>query len=246
MNKAHKIYKLLYKAFGPQNWWPSSVRLRRTSSFALRAPADKSEGKPAAPFEVIVGAILTQSTNWKNVEKAIASLIKARQLSLNKLSKIDNRELEGLIRPAGYFRQKAKKLKAFVRHVISNHGTLKKMFSQPLKELRQELLSIHGIGPETADSIILYAANKPSFVVDAYTKRIGHRLGLFSFSKYDEIKAYFEQNLPGSVETFNEYHALLVELGKRFCRKKPLCGECPLALICRNSGKTGRGHGNSL
>jgi len=208
-----KIYKKLHKYFGPQHWWPAKTQ-----------------------FEVIVGAILTQSTSWKNVEKAIASLKKHRLLLPRKILEVGDRRLEIRIKSAGYYRQKAKKLKAFVNHLFKFHqGKLNKLFAQPITRLRRELLSIHGIGPETADSIILYAAGQPSFVVDAYTKRIGHRLGLFKFAKYDEIKTFFEKNLPRSIKIYNEFHALLVELGKRFCRKKPLCKLCVLNKLCQFS-----------
>ena len=205
-----QIYNRLFTHFGPQHWWPAKT-----------------------PFEVIVGAILTQSTNWKNVEKAISNLKKHGLLTPKKILEIRSQELEKTIRPAGYFRAKAKKLKVFVGHIFKHHhGKLKNLFNQSVPKLREELLDIHGIGPETADSIILYAANKPSFVVDAYTKRIGHRVGLFKYQKYKEIKEYYEKNLPRSVKIYNEYHALLVELGKRFCKKKPECKKCPIKRQC--------------
>jgi len=208
--KIFQVYKILYKTFGPQHWWPART-----------------------PFEVIVGAILTQSTNWKNVEKAVASLRKYRLLRPPRILESRAGRIEHRIKSAGYYRQKTRKLKAFVNHLFTCHkGQLKRLFSQSIPELRKELLSIHGVGPETADSIILYAAEKPSFVVDAYTRRIGHRLGLFKYNKYDEIKAFFERKLPRSVKIYNEFHALLVELGKRFCRKKPLCQLCPLSGFC--------------
>lgn len=210
MSEVLDIYKKLYKAFGPQHWWPAKT-----------------------PFEVIVGAILTQSTNWKNVERAISNLKKHRLLIPKKILEIKNQELENRIRPAGYFRAKTIKLKAFVKHLFEHHhGKLRNLFNQSVPKLRGELLSIHGIGPETADSIILYAANKPSFVVDAYTKRIGHRVGLFKYVKYAEVKDFFEQKLPKSVKIYNEYHALLVELGKRYCKKKPECKKCPIKRQC--------------
>jgi endonuclease-3 related protein len=165
---------------------------------------------------VVVGAILTQNTNWKNVERAIANLRKGRLLTPRRILESRKLKVESRIKPAGYYRQKTKKLKAFVNHLFKYHkGSLKRMFAQPVAKLRKELLSIHGIGPETADSIILYAANKPSFVVDAYTRRIGHKLGLFKFNRYDDIKNYFQKNLPKSVRIYNEFHALLVEYGKR-------------------------------
>lgn len=208
--KILKIYHSLYKHFGSQHWWPGST-----------------------PFEVIIGAILTQSANWGNVEMAIANLKKSKVLSPKSLSHISNSKLQKLIRPSGYFRAKAKKVKAFVKYLVENYnGSLKRMFNKSIPELRAELLSIHGIGPETADSIICYAALKPTFVVDAYTKRIGQRLGLFNFDKYYEIKAYFENHLPKRYRLFNEYHALIVALGKHFCKPKPVCDNCPISKSC--------------
>lgn len=207
--KLLKIYNLLYDHFGPQHWWPGET-----------------------PFEVIIGAILTQSANWSNVELAIANLKRAKVLSPKALYTINNRRLEKLIRPSGYFRAKAKKVKAFVRHLMKNYnGSLKRMFKKSIPELRKELLSVYGIGPETADSIICYAANKPTFVIDAYTIRMGHRAKLFKTDDYDEVKAFFEDNLPARLKLFNEYHALIVALGKYYCRPtRPGCRRCPLRL----------------
>lgn len=206
--KLLSIYKKLCAHFGPQKWWPAD-----------------------SAFEVIIGAILTQNTNWKNVEKAIFNLKKAKVLSPKSLLELKNTKLENLLRPSGYYRQKAKKLKVFVGHLVSHYkGRLKPMFYKPKYELRKELLSLHGIGPETADSIILYAAGKPSFVVDAYTRRIGNRVGLYRTNDYHKIKAYFEENLPASLEIYKEYHALLVELAKKYCRTIPLCEKCPILL----------------
>lgn len=206
-----KIYSILLNHFGKQHWWPGST-----------------------PFEVVIGAILTQSTNWGNVEMAIKNLKKEKVLSPKGLYNIPQKELEKLIKPSGYFRAKAKKVKSFVAHLMKNHkGSIKRMFDQPIPKLRAELLDVYGIGPETADSITLYAAHKPSFVVDAYTVRIGNRLKLFNTSNYHEIKDYFEKNLPKSVKLYNEFHALLVALGKYYCRKtRPKCKECPLSKTC--------------
>jgi endonuclease-3 related protein len=205
-----RVYRILFNEFGPQHWWPAKT-----------------------PFEVVVGAILTQNTNWGNVEKAIRNLKKDELLIPKKIVESRALSIERRIRPSGYYRQKTRKLKAFVGHLFRKHqGSLKKMFRQKIEPLREELLSIHGIGEETADSIILYAAGKPSFVVDAYTKRIGQRLGWFAFSDYGSVQRYFEEHLPRSVKIYNEYHALLVELAKRCCRKKPLCSKCSLKLIC--------------
>jgi len=208
-----EIHGILLERFGPQHWWPGET-----------------------PFEVTVGAILTQSTSWKNVEKAIANLKKEGFLNPEGLNHINPDDLSTLIRPAGYYNAKTRKLKEFIKHLYENHdGDLGKMLAADAKDLRCELLSIWGIGPETADSIILYAAGKPQFVVDAYTKRIFSRLGYVnSETGYDSLKEFSEKNLPRNVKVYNEFHALLVRLGKNHCRKtKPLCTECPLKKRCK-------------
>ena len=208
--KLLKIYRTLLKHFGPQAWWPAET-----------------------PFEVMIGAILTQNTNWKNVEKAIANLKAHKLLSPKAILDIRNSKLENLIRSAGYYKQKAKKLKAFVKYFIKEYqGKLGKMRENQGAKLRNELLEVHGIGPETADSILLYALDKPTFVVDAYTKRIGNRVGLFKFSDYHEIKEFFEKNSSKNLEMYKEYHALLVELGKGFCKTEPACEDCPIKALC--------------
>ena len=202
------IYKRLYAYFGPQHWWPGD-----------------------SAFEVMVGAILTQNTNWQNVEKAINNLKKHRLLELSKLHRLPEKKLASLIRPAGYYNIKAKRLKSFLRFLSENYrGSLRKMSSLDKQELRAKLLTVHGVGPETADSILLYAIKKPVFVVDAYTRRIFSRHGLVSDkADYHQIQKLFMQNLRNSVKLFNEYHALLVKLGKDFCLKnKPKCDICPL------------------
>jgi len=201
------IYNLLLKRFGPQHWWPGDT-----------------------PFEVIIGAILTQNTNWTNVVKAIANLKKAKLLIPERLHAIDTARLAELIRPAGYFNIKAARLKNFLNWFFENYsGNLKNLDVVPTDRLREELLSIKGIGPETADSILLYALDRPVFVVDAYTARIAARHHLIdSGAGYDEIKELFESRLASDVKLFNEYHALLVRLGKEFCRPTPRCETCPL------------------
>jgi endonuclease-3 related protein len=201
------IYDLLFKRFGPQDWWPGDT-----------------------PFEVIVGAILTQNTNWANVGKAITNLKKAKALTPDKLHLLDIKKLAELIRPAGYFNIKAKRLKNFLDWFFENYsGELKNLENVPTAELRQQLLSVKGIGPETADSILLYALNRPVFVVDAYTARICSRHHLIDEgADYHQIQEMFESNLPSSIQLFNEYHALIVHLGKDFCKPTPKCGECPL------------------
>jgi len=191
-------------------------------------------------FEICAGAILTQNTSWKNVELAIAALNRARLLSPGKMAACRLERLQRLIRPSGYYRQKAARLKGFCAYIVRNHpeGLEKWFLGARGLALRAELLSITGIGPETADSITLYAAGKPSFIIDAYTRRIGERLGLHRFldtgkEPYSAWKELFESNLAPDVKMYNEYHALLVELGKKFCGKRaPFCGRCPVKALC--------------
>ena len=210
MNKTKKllkIYQKMFDAFGPRQWWPGET-----------------------PFEVVIGAILTQNTNWSNVEKAIKNLKTAGKLSPEGIYGLSITELAELIKPSGFFNVKAKRVKAFINWLFSRYeGNLSKMFARDLQTLRSELLSVKGIGPETADSILLYAGNMPTFVVDAYTHRIFSRHELIpEESTYDEMKSFFEENLPKDVQLFNEYHALLVNIGKMFCKPKKVCEPCPL------------------
>ena len=205
------VYDRLLAAYGQQHWWP----------------ADE-------PFEVIVGAILTQSTAWTNVEKAISNLKAANILNPQSLNDIPSEELARLIRPSGYYNAKALKLKAFARQLCSRYdGDLGELFALNASALRRELLSIHGIGEETADSIILYAARQPVFVIDAYTRRIIDRLGIApAKGGYAAYQAVFAGNLPADENLYNEYHALLVRHGKSVCRKHPRCSDCCLRPIC--------------
>ncbi|MBI4972345.1 MAG: endonuclease III domain-containing protein [Candidatus Omnitrophica bacterium] len=202
------IYKKLSACFGPQAWWPADTA-----------------------FEVMVGAILTQNTNWGNVEKAIDNLKKYNLLSPSRLYQISQRRLATLIKPAGYFNIKARRLRHFLDFLLQTYeGNIKYLAREDLAKLRQRLLSVNGIGPETADSILLYALEKPIFVIDAYTKRIltRHRL-IKANATYDEVQDLFMKNLKTQVKLFNEYHALLVRLGKEYCLKnKPRCDICPL------------------
>lgn len=202
-----QIYQKMFEALGPRQWWPGET-----------------------PFEVVIGAILTQNTNWSNVEKAIKNLKTAGKLSPEGIYELSVTELAKLIRPSGFFNVKAKRVKTFINWLFSRYeGNLSKMFARDLQSLRSELLSVKGIGPETADSILLYAGNMPTFVVDAYTHRIFSRHELIpEESTYDEIKSLFEENLPKDVKLFNEYHALLVNIGKIFCKPKKVCEQCPL------------------
>jgi len=206
-----EIFDILLAAYGPRFWWPAET-----------------------PFEVCVGAILTQNTNWGNVEKAIANLKQEGLLSPVELRNVPPERLAELIRPAGYFNVKSARLKDFIAWLFEiPGGSLEELFSGDWRELREELLKVRGIGPETCDSILLYAGHKPSFVVDAYTKRLFSRLGFISATaSYNEVRDLFMANLPAEVELFNEYHALIVEHCKERCRTKPLCGECVLRSRC--------------
>lgn len=206
-----RIFKILNGHFGNLHWWPAS-----------------------SPFEVIVGAILTQNTNWQNVEKAIDNLKANSLMSPEALLKAEDHVIAQLIRPSGYFNIKTARLKSFLLFLSENFGNdLDRMFSRKLWPLREELLKIKGVGRETADSILLYAGNKAIFVVDAYTKRIFLRHGLIDVkADYDEIQQLFMKHLPPSHDLFNQYHALIVNTGKMFCAKKePRCTECPLLVL---------------
>lgn len=208
INKLQTIYKVLYKAFGPQRWWPGDT-----------------------PFEVAVGAILTQNTNWGNVEKAINNLNSARALSAKRLYELPVNELARLIRPAGYFNIKAKRLKAFIDFLVNHYrGSMNKMKHEDMHGLREKLLSINGIGPETADSILLYALDKPVFVIDAYTKRVLSRHGIMEHDEpYERFQELLYASLKKDIKLFNEYHALFVRVGKIYCKPKPVCEGCPLS-----------------
>ena len=201
------IYQVLFDHFGPQHWWPGD-----------------------SPFEVMIGAVLTQNTNWTNVSRAIDNLKTAGMLSFTALDAAPHDVVARQIRPSGYYNLKAVRLKNLLGHIRKQAGSLEDFFKEDTGTLRKNLLSVKGVGPETADSILLYAANKPVFVVDAYTHRILHRHSLIpSESDYHELQELFLDSLPEDVSLFNEYHALLVRLGKEFCKKtKPLCASCPL------------------
>jgi endonuclease III related protein len=201
------MYETALEKLGPQLWWPGET-----------------------PFEVCVGAILTQNTNWRNVEKAIANLKRQDLLSPRKMFNLPPEQLAEFIRPAGYFNVKTKRLRNFLKFLIEEYDAdLEQMFSESLYELREKLLSVSGIGQETADSILLYAGEKPTFVVDTYTKRIllRHELIDEEFG-YEQIQETMTDSLPEDVQLFNEYHALIVKIGKDFCKTKPNCEGCPL------------------
>ncbi|MGI6036127.1 MAG: endonuclease III domain-containing protein [Limnochordia bacterium] len=204
------IYRRLLAFYGPQGWWPAET-----------------------PFEMCVGAILTQATAWRNVELAIARLKDNDLLSPGSLIAAGEEVLADLIRPSGYYRQKAARLISLDRYILSRGSSMDWLKQEDPKELRQELLAVNGIGPETADSILLYAGNHPVFVVDAYTRRILHRLGLIQASlDYHRIQQLFMDQLPKDPALYQEYHALIVALGKEACNPKPRCGLCPLRDLC--------------
>lgn len=202
-----EIYNRLYDEFGPQGWWPAK-----------------------SPFEVMAGAILTQNTAWTNVEKAIKNLKKQKLLSPEKIKKVPIKKLAKAVRSSGFYNEKAKKLKSLVKFLGQNGKSINKLRALDITTLRERLLAVKGIGKETADSVILYALDKPIFVVDAYTKRIFERRGLIEKdASYDEIQRFFMNSLPAKTKLFNEYHALIVRTGKEYCkRRKPLCKKCPL------------------
>ena len=237
--EVYKIYKTLYDYYGTQNWWPAD-----------------------SEFEVIVGAVLTQNTAWRNVEKAINNLKAKNILNLRKLAKLPTSKLSQLIRPSGFYRVKTKRLKSLLDFLITEYsGDLEKLKKQKLSLLRQQLLQVHGIGEETADSILLYALKKPVFVVDAYTKRIFSRHNYFNTNpapifkrhltnisplvdfvrtrrnrgganiSYSAIQEFFTRNLPKSILIYQEYHALLVKLAKDYCRTKAICLNCPISAL---------------
>lgn len=195
----------MFSHFGPQHWWPGE-----------------------SPWEIAVGAILTQQVAWANVEKAIANLKMGGYLKINQMSSACPEKIKLLIKPAGFFNQKAKRLLEFAGYVATRYGSIEKMLLQPTQDARNELLSLKGIGPETADSILLYAGNHLTFVIDNYTKRLAKCIGLFNHDDYNNLKMQFEASLPKNIQIYNEYHALIVYLGKEYCKIKPLCGLCPI------------------
>jgi len=206
-NLLMSIYRILYRTYGPRHWWPGET-----------------------PFEVMVGAILTQNTSWQNVEKAIHKLKERRVLHPEGIYRLRRPSLASLIRSSGYYRVKALRLTAFVNFLFNRYkGDIAKLKRRPLQALRAELLAVNGIGPETADSILLYGLKKPVFVVDAYTRRILSRHGIVSEkASYEEIQGLFMNHLPHDERLFNEYHALIVHVGKNVCKKRPNCDKCPL------------------
>lgn len=204
------IHERLSAHYGPTHWWPGD-----------------------SAFEVAVGAVLTQNTAWSNVEKAIANLKRSKLLTPRAILDCSSAALETALVPSGYYRVKAVRLRSFCQFLVTRYGgSMKRMARRPLEALRKELLAIKGIGPETADDMLLYACEKPVFVVDAYTRRIFNRHALIEADvPYEELRAFFEENLDADVSTFKEYHGLIVFAGKDFCRTKPRCEACPLGSL---------------
>jgi endonuclease-3 related protein len=204
--RLNKIFRILLETFGPRNWWPGET-----------------------PLEVIIGAVLTQNTSWKNVERAIGNLKTKKLLDIKKLYNITPSLLAEIIRPAGYFNIKAARIKNVIKVLYEHYNSnIERLSSVDIHELRRIVLAINGIGPETADSILLYALGKPIFVVDAYTKRFLKNHRLYDGESYADVQAYFMKHLPSDVYLFNEFHALIVYLCQSYCKKTPLCRECPL------------------
>ncbi|MDP6959312.1 MAG: endonuclease III domain-containing protein [Planctomycetota bacterium] len=207
MGDLEAYYQILLDRFGHQNWWPAE-----------------------SPFEMMIGAILTQNTAWTGVEKAISNLKKENVLNPRSLANLEPEKVATLIRPAGYFNQKTKRIQAFTRWFLERfEGKIERMQDVPFLEMREELLALNGIGPETADSILLYALKHPTFVIDTYTYRMLHRHGFIGEeSSYEEMKTVMEEQLPKEEALFNDFHAQIVRVGKEYCRKNPKCEECPL------------------
>ena len=214
-----RIYRRLRERHGPAGWWPGET-----------------------PFEVCLGAILTQNTAWTNVERALNVLRSRDLISFEALDALSAAEIAPLIRASGYFNVKARRVRAFLDFLGAAYGgRLEALSREEPGVLRQRLLAVAGIGRETADSIVLYAAGHPSFVIDAYTRRVFTRLGLLGGGEsYTEVQRLFEENLPRDAALYNDYHAQIVRLGKDFCRPRPLCPECPLADLCRHCERVRR------
>ncbi|RLE39610.1 endonuclease [Candidatus Woesearchaeota archaeon] len=226
MNKIQTIYKTLHKTYGPQGWWP----LSKNSLYSKHHNGPPKSNRDV--FEIIVGAILTQNTTWKNVEKTITLLNKNKLMDPKNILAIPEKTLAKIIRSSGYYNQKAIKLKIIAKFLY--HTKFYNLLQLSTNDLRNILLKIKGIGPETADSIVLYAFEKPIFVVDAYTKRIFSRLGLINENNnYDEVQQFFHKHLRKNLKVYKEYHALIVKHAKMYCHKKPLCKECILRKNCK-------------
>ena len=207
-NKLLTIFEKLYAAYGPQHWWPAET-----------------------PLEMMIGAILVQNTNWRNVEKAISRL--KPYLTPETLNALSPEELAVLIRPSGFYRLKSKRIKALLEWLETYDFQIEQLKRMEQSELREQLLSVNGVGKETADSILVYAFEKRVFIVDAYTRRIFYRIGIDLPGHYDVFREEVGKLLPQDIQIYNEFHALLVKHAKTFCKKKPLCGNCPLKDLCK-------------
>ncbi len=210
-----KVFDQLLDSFGPQHWWPGN-----------------------SPLEVMVGAVLVQSTNWKNVEQALENLHASDAMDAARILALDEQELQQLLRPAGYYRRKTRRLRSLMQFFVEHYaGSIELMRRAKHFELRKQLLAVHGIGPETADAILLYALDKPAMVVDTYTHRVFARHGWVDFdADYHQLQAHLVSELPEDVSTYNELHALLVQVGKSYCRKVPRCEACPLVDMLPEGG----------
>ncbi len=226
--KPSDLYKKLTKIYDNLEWWPMDHNYHKKNNTDPR-------------FEVIIGAILTQNTNWSNVERAIKNLKQEDKLDIESILNTDSKEIKELIKPSGFYNQKAGRIKKICKYLYEKYSRdLNLFFDKDIKTLRKELLNINGIGPETADSIILYAAEKPIFVVDAYTKRLCKRLPINVEKSYEKIQNFFQKNLSKNysknlTKIYNQMHAMIVELSKNYCKKKPLCKKCPIKKDCSYS-----------
>lgn len=228
-----RLYQQLHRHFGPQGWWPTTPPGEtRPRYYPGQVGRSLSEGER---WEIAVGALLTQNTAWRNAELALEVLHRNGALALTELAGLEEHQLAALIRPSGYYNQKARRLQHLAGHLATHHqGELGRLLAGPTGAVRPELLALPGIGPETADSILLYAGDHPVFVVDAYTRRICSRLGWVEEGiGYAALQGLFTKHLPARAALFNEYHALLVRHAISYCRPRPLCGECPLRRRCR-------------
>ncbi len=226
--KLLEIYNILEKEYGHQGWWPVTERDELTPTYKKRNLLTEKQ-----ILEICIGALLTTNTKWEpNVTTSLTNLNKENLINLEKLKKIDHKKLTNLIKSSGYYNQKAERIKLFVQFL--HEFPIRKLQKLETTKLRELLLKQKGVGPETADSIALYAFNKPSFVIDAYTKRIFERLGLINENlEYQEIQQFFHNNLEKNPQLYNEFHALIVEHAKQHCKKQPKCEECPLNNSCK-------------
>jgi endonuclease III related protein len=229
--KLRLVYKRLLACHGPQGWWPIINPLTLESEYFVNAPRSKNDF-----FEIAVGAILTQNVSWSNVVKAVSALKRSGVLNPDSIRRIQVRRLAGMIRSTGYYNQKAKKIKNFIAWYGLHDYSYEALRRKDCMELRRELLEVNGIGPETADSILLYGLGRKIFVVDAYTKRVFSRLGTIAGDeKYHDIQNIFHAGFRGNAEEYNEYHALIVVHAKKFCKKEPSCNGCCLSGLCSYS-----------